>query len=255
MYAGSIPAQASIAFPRYPDTAAALPATPCRTYKRADDLRLFSGTRSMDFAAARKHMVDSQVRVNDVTDRNLHAIMLARPRERYCAADRGFSAYSEVEAPIAGSRRLMLAREVAKLAQALDGQPGESALAIGAPYAAAMMARLGLKVTAQEADQAALDVVAPALAEEGVATVVAPFGQPSGDGYDLIISEGAVEGRPDAWIAALKVGGRLGVVERDGAAGRAVLYVKGQTGVSRRELFEAAPAVLDGMARVAAFQL
>ena len=165
----------------------------------------------MDFAAARKHMVDSQVRVNDVTDRGIQAAMLDIPRERFCAADRAFTAYGEVEPLIAGTRRLMLAREVAKLVQALDA--------------------------------------------EGVAAVQAPFDRPHGEGYDIIISEGAVESRPDAWIGALKPGGRLGMVERNGRAGRAVLYVKGRQGVSRRELFDAAPDLLDGMARQPAFQL
>ena len=51
----------------------------------------------MDFSAARKIMVDSQVRVNDVTDRALQAAMLAVPRERFVPSDRAFSAYAEVE--------------------------------------------------------------------------------------------------------------------------------------------------------------
>ena len=42
----------------------------------------------MDFAAARKVMVDSQVRVNDVTDRALQAAILGVPRERFLPADR-----------------------------------------------------------------------------------------------------------------------------------------------------------------------
>ena len=42
----------------------------------------------MDFTAARKAMVDSQVRVNDVTDRALQAALLAVPRERFVPADR-----------------------------------------------------------------------------------------------------------------------------------------------------------------------
>ena len=45
----------------------------------------------MDFAAARKVMLDSQVRVNDVTDRQLHAAIGAVERERFCAADRALS--------------------------------------------------------------------------------------------------------------------------------------------------------------------
>ena len=207
----------------------------------------------MDFVAARKMMVDSQVRVNDVTDRALQAALLAVPRERFCAPDRAFSAYAEAECEIANGRMLMLPREVAKLLSAVEAAPGEKALAIAAPYAGAVLARLGAKVTAQEADQAALDVVAPALAEAGVETVVAPFAQPQGEGYDVIVSEGAVAGRPQSWLDALAVGGRLAVVERAGASGRGILYVRGRDGFSRRDLFDAAPPMLAGMTPEPAF--
>lgn len=209
----------------------------------------------MDFAAARKVMVDSQVRVNDVTDRALQAALMAVPRERFCAPGRAFTAYGEVEVEIANGRRLMQAREVAKLIQALDAREGETALAIAAPYAAAVLARMGLKVTAQEADPAVMDVIGSALADEGVATVVEPFIKPACEGFDLILSEAAVAIRPDAWLAALRIGGRLAVVERDGPNGRAVLYVKGQGGISRRELFDAAPPVLAEMTPAPVFAL
>lgn len=207
----------------------------------------------MDFVAARKMMVDSQVRVNDVTDRALQAALLAVPRERFCAPDRVFSAYAEVECEIANGRRLMLPRETAKLLNGLQPRPGEKALAMGAPYAAAVLAEMGLKVTAQDPDAAVREVVGPALAEAGVETVRAPFDQPHGEDYDVIVSEGAVLIRPDAWLNALSIGGRLAVVERDGAAGRAVLYVRGREGFSRRVLFDAAPAVLPGMTPEPAF--
>ena len=207
----------------------------------------------MDFVAARKMMVDSQVRVNDVTDRALQAALLAVPRERFCAPDRAFSAYAEAECEIANGRMLMLPREVAKLLSAVEARPGEKALAIAGPYAAAVLARLGAKVTAQEADQAVLDVVAPALADAGVETVAAPFDQPQGEGYDIIISEGAVAVRPQSWLEALAVGGRLAVVERIGAGGRGILYVRGRDGFSRRDLFDAAPPMLAGMTPEPAF--
>lgn len=198
----------------------------------------------MDFAAARKVMVDSQVRVNDVTDRALQAALLETPRERFLPSDRAFSAYAEIQPEIANGRLLMLARDLSKLLMALGAKPGERALAIAGPYAGAVLARMGLKVIAQEADAAVFEVVGPVLADEGVQTVVAPLTAPSGDGYDIIVSECAVPGRPEAWLAALKVGGRLAVVERSSAAGKAVLYVRGDQGVSRRELFNAAPQVL-----------
>lgn len=209
----------------------------------------------MDFVAARKVMVDSQVRVNDVTDRGLQAALMAVPRERFCAVDRAWSAYGEVEVPIAGDRRLMQAREVAKLLQALDARPDETALAIAAPYAAAVLAALGARVTAQEAGAEVFDVVGAALDEAGVSQIVAPLGQPGGQDWDMIVSEGAVALRPTAWLERLRIGGRLAVVERSGPNGRAVLYVKGREGVSRRELFDAAPPVLAEMTPAPAFVL
>ena len=202
----------------------------------------------MDFAAARKVIVDSQVRVHDVTDRDLQAALLATPRERFLPADRQFSAYAEMEPEIANGRRLMLPRDLSKLLMALEPRAGETALAVAGPYAAAVLAQMGLTATAQEADPAVLDVVGAALAEAGVEGVAAPFDQPVGGDYDLIVSEAAVPVRPDAWLAALKVGGRLAVVERSGPAGKAVLYVKGPSGLSRRELFDAAPPVLEELA-------
>jgi protein-L-isoaspartate(D-aspartate) O-methyltransferase len=209
----------------------------------------------MDFAAARKVMVDSQVRVNDVTDRALQGALLDTPRERFVPAERAFSAYAEIEPEIAAGRRLMLARDLSKLLMALEARPGETALSVAGPYAAAVLAAMGLTVTAQESEAAVFEVAGVALAEAGVQTAVAPLSAPVGGGYDVIVSEAAVPSRPDSWIEALKVGGRLAVVERSGPAGKAVLYVKGEAGVSRRELFDAAPPVLAELAPRPTFAL
>lgn len=209
----------------------------------------------MDFAAARKVMVDSQVRVNDVTDRGLQAALLAVPRERFVPADRAFTAYAEIEPEIAAGRRLMTPRDISKLLMSLAPKTGERALGIAAPYAAAVLARMGLEVTAQEADAAIFEVTGPVLAEEGVGTTVAPFTDPAGEGYDVIVSEAAVPVRPEAWLNALKPGGRLAVVERTGPTGRGILYVRGEQGVSRRELFDAAPPVLAELAPAPTFAL
>ncbi|MET4684701.1 protein-L-isoaspartate O-methyltransferase family protein [Brevundimonas faecalis] len=209
----------------------------------------------MDFAAARKVMLDSQIRVNDVTDRDLQAAFGAVERERFCAPDRAFSAYADVQPEVAGERRLMLPRDLGKLMQALDARAGEKALVLAGPYAAAVLARMGLTVTAQDSDGAVFELTGEALAEEGVATVVAPLNQPQGESYDLIVSEAAVPARPEAWLAALRPGGRLAVVERSGPIGKAVLYVRGREGVSRRELFDASPAVLTELIPEPAFTL
>ncbi|HEV2082720.1 MAG TPA: protein-L-isoaspartate O-methyltransferase [Brevundimonas sp.] len=210
----------------------------------------------MDMTAARKAMVDSQVRVNDVTDRALQAALLAVPREMFCSPGREFSAYAEVEVEIAAGRSLMEVREVAKMLQFAVPRDGERALAVAGPYAAAVLSRMGLKVTAQEADPAVFDVVGAALEEQGVTTVVAPLDQPHGESWDLIVSEAGVPVRPEAWLNALKPGGRAVLVERDGPVGHAVLYVRGeQGGLSRRELFDAAPPVLEALRPAPVFAL
>jgi protein-L-isoaspartate(D-aspartate) O-methyltransferase len=44
----------------------------------------------------------------------------------------------------------------------------------------------------------------------------------------------------------LKVGGRLGVVEREGPVGRAMLYVRTEHSIGSRSLFDSTPPVLAG---------
>ena len=209
----------------------------------------------MDFAAARKVMVDSQVRVNDVTNRELHAAMGSVERERFCAPERAFSAYADLMPEITADRSLMLPRDLGKLLEGADLKAGEKALVAFGPYAAAVLAKMGLDVTVQDSSEEVLAVTGSALADYGVKAVTAPLTTIQGAGYDVIVSEGAVPGRQDAWIEALAEGGRLVVVERTGPIGKAVVYVKGAEGVSRRELFEAAPNVLTELAPAPAFAL
>jgi protein-L-isoaspartate(D-aspartate) O-methyltransferase len=207
----------------------------------------------MDFVSARQNMVDSQVRTNDVTDLAIQQAMLSVHRERFCAPARAFAAYAEVEPEIAPGRVLMMPRDVAKLLQALKPRSGEKALAIAAPYAAALLKHMGLNVTAQEADGRAAAVLQPALAAQGVSLEIADLTQPVGGGYDVIICEGAAEQVPQAWLDALAPGGRMGLVERDGPLGRAKVWVKTESGISSRAVFDANPPVLPGLERAQSF--
>jgi protein-L-isoaspartate(D-aspartate) O-methyltransferase len=178
-----------------------------------------------DLAAARLNMVESQVRPSDVTDVRIHDAMRAFPRESLIPADKAYLAYADVEVPYAPGRWLLKPRDVSKLLQALRPMPGERALAVAAPYAAAVMEALG--VTVERLDGEDLNA--------------APAGP-----YDIIVCEGAVARCPQVWLDALAEGGRLGVVERDGPGGKACLYMRADKGVGRRDLFDATQAVLPG---------
>lgn len=208
----------------------------------------------MDFVSARQNMVESQVRTNDVTDLDLQRAMRTVARERLTAPGRAFAAYAEVEVEVAPGRWLMKPRDVAKLLQAARPVRGERALALAAPYAAALMARMGLEVTAQEGDPRAAAVLDPGLAEEGVPLRVQNLTRPVGEGYDLIVCEAAVPVPPAAWLEALAPGGRLAAVERTGPVGKAKLWIRTAGGVSEREIFDAIPPVLAGFEPAPTFE-
>ena len=208
----------------------------------------------MDYLSARINMVESQVRTNDVTLAELQRAMRTVARERLCAPARAFAAYAEVEVEIAPGRWLMKPRDIAKLLQAVQPRPGERALAIAAPYAAAVLAEMGLEVTAQEGDARAAAVVEQGLRDYGAALEVSDLATPVGEGWDIIVCEAAVAEAPRAWLDALKPGGRLAVVLRDGPVGKARLFLRDERAASSRELFDATPPVLAGFERAPTFQ-
>ncbi|THD50724.1 protein-L-isoaspartate O-methyltransferase [Phenylobacterium sp.] len=180
-----------------------------------------------DFAAARLNMVESQVRPADVTDVRLHDAMRALARESFVVPAKAYLAYADIEVEYASGRSLLKPRDLAKLMQAVRPMPGERALAIAAPYAAALLEHLGLSVIRLDDGD---------------------LSQPPAGSYDVIVCEGAVGRAPGAWTAALALRGRLGVIERDGPVGKACVYVRAEDGVGRREVFDATPPVLEGFA-------
>jgi protein-L-isoaspartate(D-aspartate) O-methyltransferase len=178
-----------------------------------------------DFAAARLNMVESQVRTNDVTDTRIHDAMRMIPRETLVPADKAFQAYADTGVEYAPGRCLLRPREVSKLIQAVRPAAGETALALAAPYAALVLETMELSVTRYDGED--LKALPPGR-------------------YDVILVEGAVTRAPDAWLQALEVGGRLGVIERDGPTGKAVVYVRDEDGFGRRVLFDAMAPILAG---------
>jgi protein-L-isoaspartate(D-aspartate) O-methyltransferase len=199
----------------------------------------------MDFPAARQNMVESQVRVNDVTDVALQKALRLVERERLCAPMQAFCAYGEVEVEVGPGRRLMQVRDLSKLLQALAPKPGERALGLAAPYGAAVLGMMGLETVAQETDSRTVAVIEPYLTELGVKIVTHDISQPHGQ-FDLIIVEGAVGQIPEAWTQALKIGGRLGVVIKTHTVGKAVLVTRYEASVSTREIFDSPTSLLKG---------
>lgn len=217
----------------------------------------------LDFAQARRLMVDGQLRTSDVTDAALLAAFEAVPRERFVPAGREPFAYMDQDVEVASGpdgRRMMLAPMVlARLVQGLAIMPGERVLDVapGLGYSTALLRRLGAEVTGLEAGEdraaeassrlesvlgAAVSVRCGALAE-GLA----------GQSFDAILVNGAVDDRPEGLLAQLREGGRLACVVGQGRSAKATLFVRAGGAVSSRPLFDAAAPPLSAFRREAGF--
>ncbi|MGI4940610.1 MAG: protein-L-isoaspartate O-methyltransferase family protein, partial [Janthinobacterium lividum] len=70
-----------------------------------------------DFAQARDHMVDGQIRPNKVIDPRIIRSMRSLPRERFLPAHLSSLAYADEDVPLPRGRALMEPMVIARLAQ------------------------------------------------------------------------------------------------------------------------------------------
>ena len=215
----------------------------------------------MDFDAQRQIMVDSQIRVNDVTVPALVSAFQTIPRELFVPKSKQSIAYSEVEIETGPERALWTVRDLGKLLHALNQKPEDVALVIGAGsgYGAAVIGHNADAVIALEDTEEAVSEMAGRFAEIGMDQAVAvegvlAKGLADQGPFDLILIGGMVETVPDAWLDQLADGGRLGVVVQVGRSlGRARVYTKVGETTSYRDVFEAAPPVLPGFETAKSF--
>ena len=119
-----------------------------------------------DFAAARRNMVDGQVRTADVTDMRILAAMQEVPRERFLPPASAGIAYLDLDVAVSKDRRLLKPMVFAKLLQAADIAGTDLVLDVGCAtgYSAAVIARLAGQVVALEEDPALARAATEALA-------------------------------------------------------------------------------------------
>jgi protein-L-isoaspartate(D-aspartate) O-methyltransferase len=211
----------------------------------------------MDYAAARQHMIDSQIKTNKVTDPSVIEALASVPREAFVAEAQKNLAYIDRSIAIGAGRRMPEPMVLARLLQVAQLKLSDTALVVGAGtgYSAVILARLVKKVVALES--------APELAERAKA-ILGTFGVGNcsivlgdltagrpGDGpYDFILVDGAAEIVPDALTAQLADRGRLAVVIKEqGVVGRGTLFTRADGVVSQRAIFDADAEVLPGFTR------
>lgn len=216
----------------------------------------------MDFAEARTFMVDGQLRPNQVDDPRIVSAMRDLPRERFVPTALAARAYADADVPLPGGRALLKPLVLARLVQLTGARRGERALVLGAGtgFGAALLATMGVTVTAVESDPVLLAVARTALAATvpaGTVTLVqaAPeAGHAEGAPYDVILIEGGVQAVPPAVQEQLVEGGRLVAVGlAGGPPGRALLVRRTGATFTTTIGFDAHAPALPGFAAAPAF--
>jgi len=213
-----------------------------------------------DFAAARRMMVDGQVRTADVTDLRLLAAMLELPRERFFPDDKASLAYLDLDVPVSAPgqpvRRLLKPMVLAKLIQAAGIAESDAVLDVGCAsgYSTALLTHLAGSVVGLEEDAALARQAADAMSWAQLPNakiVTGPLAQGCvGEGpYDVILLQGSAEVIPPALFDQLKNGGRLICVLGRGPQGKAMFYRRAEVDISGRPVFDAAAAPLPGFAK------
>lgn len=201
----------------------------------------------IDYARARKTMVDNQLRTSGITDRRLLTAMGEVPREAFVPASRRELAYIDEAQPLNATRRLGPPAPFAKLIQlaAIEGTDRVLDLGCGTGYSSAVLARLAAEVVAVDEDQALADHAKKTLAEAGAGNVTVVSGSLSsaakGKGpFDVIVLEGTVPELPDGLLAQLKPEGRLvALIAPAGQVPVAHLFAKSGKGIASRADFDA----------------
>lgn len=213
-----------------------------------------------DFTTARINMVDCQVRTCDVTNHELLDAMMTVPREKFVPEGRENLAYIDEDVKVAPGRFLMEPAPFAKLAQAAVIGPDDVVLDVGCAtgYSSAVLSRFASLVIALEEDEALADKAAKtldALDYDNVAVVKGRLneGYAAEGPYDVIFVGGAVDEVPQALFDQLRDDGKLIVVEGEGNAAVARLYIRNGSDISGRNLFNCAITPLPGFQRAPEF--
>lgn len=206
-----------------------------------------------DFAASRLAMVESQLRPQGVTDAAVLDAMGAIPRERFLPGHTRPLAYVDRAVALGDGRFIPAPGVLGQLLTQMGPEPGQRALVIGAGtgYSAAVLAAIGLEVVAVESSPA----LAAKARELGVDVVEGPLdkGAAKRGPYDQVLIDGAVEHIPDAIVAQLAEGGRLGAALVDRGIARLIVGRKSGGAFGYLSVGDAGSPVLPGFARSKAF--
>ncbi len=177
---------------------------------------LSSSSEDPAFIAARKRMVEHDLKGRDITNPKILEIMGRVPRHLFVEKSSQSQAYADHPLPIGEGQTISQPYIVALMTQILQVQPGERVLEIGtgSGYQAAVLAELTNQVYTVEIRESLTRLATQRLKQLGYETVHVKYG----DGYfgwedyapfDAIVVTCAANHIPPPLIKQLKEGGRL----------------------------------------------
>ncbi|MBI1879057.1 MAG: protein-L-isoaspartate(D-aspartate) O-methyltransferase [Chloroflexi bacterium] len=168
------------------------------------------------YSAARREMVEQQLRGRDITNEAVLAAMTRVPRHEFVPTDYLSEAYGDYPLPIGFGQTISQPYIVAVMTELVDLQPGERVLEIGSGsgYQAAILAELTGEVYPIEIIPELADRAIQTFAKLGYHQIVAK----QGDGYwgweeyspfDAIIVTAAPDHVPQPLVNQLADGGKM----------------------------------------------
>ena len=165
---------------------------------------------------ARSEMVAGQLRRRGIRDERVLEAMATTPREQFVPNVPASLAYDDRALPIDAGQTISQPYMVGRMTELLRVKPGGRVLEIGtgSGYQAAVLARLGAKVTSIERLPDLAETARAALREVGIEGVDVrvgdgSVGEPEGAPWDGIVVTAAAPAVPDALREQLAEGARL----------------------------------------------
>jgi protein-L-isoaspartate(D-aspartate) O-methyltransferase len=213
----------------------------------------------IDYKTARENMIESQIRPNAVTQKELIKALHNTPRELFVPPSQRSLSYMDgalqVEAAGEGrpARFLLSPMIFAKMAQLADIRSADKVLDVGAAtgYSSAILAQLAKQVIALEPDAGLAALAKDALAEQRIENVEVVSG-PLADGsaahapFDVIFINGRLGCDPDTLFPQLAPNGRLIAIMGSEAAPKAQLFRKIGNSIQKIMGFDANAPLLPG---------
>ncbi|NGP19259.1 protein-L-isoaspartate O-methyltransferase family protein [Devosia aurantiaca] len=212
----------------------------------------------VDFAAARRAMIDSQVSAAGVTERRLVSAMGRIPRELFVPEHRRGLAYIDELHDLGNARFLPSPAVFGRLAQLAGITETDRVLDLGAGtgYGTAVLAAWAQNVTGLETDPQLAEQAQANLATLDItnATIIAGgIDDLLDQRFDAILVEGALDGEPTDLLARLNRNGRLVALIRRGGVGVAHRYRAAVDGFKKETHFDATLPVLQPTTRAEEF--